>query len=367
LPGPFAAPPIAVMGMHSAVLGLGEAARLQVRALEEAGFAAATIDVTAELGHGPTLNIESTLDVDAAGLIFSQINPPELLTLTAIHGADYFGRGRHIGLWAWETEDIPAYWRDAFPLVDELWAPSTFSAEAFAKAAPSRVSVRTIPYPMQSSAAGKPDRARFGIAPDTVVVLAAADARSSLARKNPMGALEAFARGGAGAVLVLKLVGETAAPDLVAALRRRAAAIPNVRIIDDQLDRQGMADLVVSSDIVMSLHRAEGYGLIMAEAMQMGKAVIGTAYSANLDFMNENNSALVSYTRTPIVDPQRIYKTGYWAEPDIEHAAALLAELIASAERRATLGQAAAVSLDRTAWARDWNARVEDAIGFSNA
>lgn len=362
--GPAASEPVAVMGLHSAVLGVGEAARLWAQALSDAGILTTNVDVTTQLGHAAVIPVPNTREAGGAATLLSQINPPELLLLTALQGLGSFGAGRHIGLWTWETERIPRAWVSAFNLVDEVWAPSTFVADAIRRAAPSRVNVSVAPYPTHVARMGRSNRARFGLPGEGVVVLAAADARSSFARKNPLGALQAFTRGGAGATLVLKLVGTEAAPREMKMLREHAAAAPNIFILDQTFDKQDMADLVASADIVMSLHRAEGYGLMLAEAMQMGKSVIATRYSGNLDFMDETNAALVDFKRVRIADPQGIYTDGHWADPAIDHASELLKRLIACPDYRDRLGSAAMHSTRGRA--EQWRAHTRALLAFKD-
>lgn len=344
---PTAAPasgPIIVAGFHGAVLGLGEGARGVVAALASKGVAVRAWDVSERLGHPRQLDHGDIVDPAAGpGVVIAHMNPPELLQLIATDSTPFEGK-RVIGYWAWELPAIPDLWKPAFRYVDEIWAPSRFTADAIRRAAPRRRTVHVAPHPVVMSQA-LPDRARFGLASDRVIVLCAFDLRSTLARKNPVAALEAFrlaaGRARQGATLVFKTVGGAQAPAALATLRAAIGETPDVVVIDKALSATDRDRLLASCDILLSLHRSEGFGLLLAEAMAAGKAVVATGWSGNLDFMDDRTSALVPYTLTAVDDPQGIYRGGLWAEADVEAAATALVELIDDADRRQVLGQRA--------------------------
>jgi glycosyltransferase involved in cell wall biosynthesis len=333
--------PITVAGFHGAVLGLGEAARGVVSALARVDVAAGAWDISERLGHPRKLDQGDTrAPPPGPGVIIAHMNPPELLRLVVSDTAAFEGK-RVIGYWAWELRSIPALWRPAFRHVDEIWTPSTFTADAIRRAAPRRLTVRVAPHPIDEPEAVS-SRARFALEDDTVIVLCAFDLRSTLARKNPFAALEAFRRAAErtrlGATLVFKTVGGAQAPQAAASLMAAMEATPNVILIDEVLSPADRDRLLASCDIFLSLHRSEGFGLLLAEAMAAGKAVVATGWSGNLDFMDEQSAVLVPYQLKPVDDPQGIYGRGLWAEPDIDAAAQALAALIDDPERRAALG-----------------------------
>ena len=181
--------------------------------------------------------------------------------------------------------------------------------------------------------------------PFTVLVIA--DSRSSLSRKNPKGALQAFrmAFGEAPAAhLILKLAGH---PDAWQALKQSAGELlagNNIEIVAGFLDKAAMAALYLRCDVLLSLHRAEGFGLTMLEAMANGIPVVATGWSGNIDFMSPADSHLVPYRLITVVDAAEIYGNSSWAEPDLEQAALSLhrlayepdhyAHMAASAHRR---------------------------------
>lgn len=348
-----AAEPIIVAGFHGAVLGLGEAARGVVSALTSKGAAVQAWDVSERLGHPRRLDRGDTVAPAAGpGLIIAHMNPPELIQLIATDPTPFEGK-RVIGYWAWELPTVPDLWKPAFRYVDEIWVPSRFTAAAIRRAAPRGLTVKVAPHPVPVSQAA-PDRARFDLDPDRVVVLCAFDLRSTLARKNPLAALEAFRRAAGrarrGATLVFKTVGGDEAPTALAALRAAIGATPDVVVIDEALSPDDRDRLLASCDIFLSLHRSEGFGLLLAEAMAAGKAVVATGWSGNLDFMDDRTAVLVPYALVPVDDPQGIYRGGLWAQADVETAAQALAELIDDADRREAMGRRAQAAVrDRLA------------------
>ncbi len=122
------------------------------------------------------------------------------------------------------------------------------------------------------------------------------------------------------------------------------AGAGNIRLIEGMLPEADMAGLMAAADIVISLHRSEGFGLVPAQAMALGKPVIATGWSGNLDFMNKHNSALVSYSLIPVHDPEGAFQADnqMWADANVEEAAAWLRRLANDADLRARLGAAAA-------------------------
>lgn len=185
--------PVTIIGFHGAVHGLGEGARMLARGFDDAGLPTRAVDLSAQVGFPVELRAAFPPPADGeTGVVISHINPPELLRWTRdTEGRPLEGR-RHIGYWAWELEDAPQDWIPAFDLVDEVWTPSVFAANAIRKIAPPRVKVTPVPYPLYLNPRPPADRARFGLPNDRVVVLMAFDLRSTAQRKNPPGALRAF-------------------------------------------------------------------------------------------------------------------------------------------------------------------------------
>ncbi|NWF82399.1 MAG: glycosyltransferase [Bryobacteraceae bacterium] len=162
-----------------------------------------------------------------------------------------------------------------------------------------------------------------------------------MARKNPLAAVAAFRKAfapGDDASLVLKVSHAEAAPAAIAELRA-ACSGARITLIDRVMDRGELASLIHHADVILSLHRSEGFGLTLAEAMSVGKTVICTGYSGNMDFTLPGSALLVDYSLVPVGEGNEPYDAAaVWAEPDVEHAAALLRQAWMEPAMRARIG-----------------------------
>ena len=278
--------------------------------------------------------------------IISVVNAPYLpVGLARLHPRTMLRGRRIIGVWVWELPQIPKDWAIGARFVHEIWAPSRFTAEAFERIAPGRV--RFVPYPLLTALPFTPEgtRASFNLPEDAFIALTIFNLSSSCARKNPLGAIAAFkAAFGASrdALLIVKLTGHERYQDDYKTILNAIGGAPNIRIITEAFTEPALHGLMASSNVVLSLHRAEGFGLIPATAALLGIPVIATAYSGNLDFMSPESSGLVQYRLVPVSGPDTIYKIpgAMWAEPDIEDAATWLRRLFDAPALRASLGAA---------------------------
>lgn len=268
---------------------------------------------------------------------YSQLNLKELQSLTH----DTYS----IAYWVWEQPAIPSRFHHAFYNVDEIWTASRFAQQAFAQVRP--IPVHVIPYPVHIQQTKQLTASELGIPENRKTFFFSFSISSTLERKNPFGVIEAFRRAFPkdsqnAPILIIKAHHGDVFPKEAEQLRRELANIPHV-LIEHSLERQDMINLMGSIDYYISLHRAEGFGLGMAEAMLLGKPVIATNFSSNTDFMNINNSFPVCYTLTPTPDDIHVYEAGQlWAEPDIDHAAEMMQLVVSKpelAQDRARLGQ----------------------------
>ena len=188
------------------------------------------------------------------------------------------------------------------------------------------------------------DRAAFGLPIDAVITLMSISLASSFERKNPLGAIAAH-RAAFGdrmdRVLLLRVGDPHHFPNDFAELRA-AAARPNIRIDTRTLPAADHYALMAACDIVLSLHRSEGFGLVPAEAMLLGLPVIATDWSGNVDFMDAGCAAMVPARLIPAHDPRGVFMApgAVWAEPDVAAAAAHLVRLADDPAVRRALGQA---------------------------
>lgn len=318
-------------------LGLGQAARLYIQALHEAGVPVRTTTVDVNLpdvvgpdGRRAQVKTTDFADLHVEGeLPFNLVcvNAPELPALRASLVPEFFEDRYTIGVWAWEVDVIPPSWDRAFGLVDEIWVYSRYVQEIISNASP--VPVVRIPLPIVAPPPGA-DIAGLHI-PEGFAFLFLFDFFSTLQRKNPLGLVEAFTRAfvpGEGPHLILKSHNGDFKPERLARLREAAGDRPDIHIVDRFLTSPEMAALMRRADCYVSLHRAEGFGLTLGETMALGKPVIATGFSANLDFMTAENSYLVRHSETLVGEEGENYPAhGTWADPDLDHAAQLMREV----------------------------------------
>lgn len=300
-------------------------------------------------------------------LLVTHLNPPELVDALDRAGDLLGAGGKHVGIWLYELAEAPASWRGAFKYVDEVWAPSAFNADALRAVAPSGARVRVVRFPLFALPRAAPDRARFGLPPGVCVAFTAADLKSSATRKNPIGALQAWLRAfpepASDALWLCKISNADSHAPTQDALTAAAAERPDIRIVQDRYTPDEMLSLMASIDIVLSLHRAEGFGLTLAEGAWLEKACISTNWSAPTEFLDPDGAALIPYKLVPVDDPQGLYPRGAsWADPDLDAAAEAIRTLVGSPRLRARIGVQARRHIerifDRERWVEDLRAAV---------
>ncbi|HEY0181299.1 MAG TPA: glycosyltransferase [Rhodopila sp.] len=309
--------------------GIASGARLQWDALRRLGVDADLLDAAAAL-RDPRLRIPHR---PGSAYIFHSAGPQTACLIRSVmpHAALAY----RIAYWAWELPDPPGDWSRCDRNVSEVWTPSAYARASLCKIV--RKPIHVVPH----AVAALPIRRRRERSPFTV--LAMADGRSSFSRKNPAGALEAFRMAfGASrsARLVLKLTGnDRQISQLQASLGAITGA--NIEVVRDFLSPADLAALYDDTDVLLSLHRAEGFGLPMLEAMARGIPVIATGWSGNLEFMDPSNSRLVPYDLIPVDDAYAVYRQGVWADPDLLSAARALRDLAADPDEYVRLAAAA--------------------------
>ena len=264
-------------------------------------------------------------------------------------GPDFRARRYTIGLWWWEVTTWPEQWIGAFDHVDEVWVATDHIHAALAPVA--TVPVTKITLPVRVPTPRPRSRADLGLA-DGFLFFFMFDYASVVERKNPFDTIEAFTRAfapGEGAKLAIKCINADSDRAAHERLQLAAARHPDIQIIEGYVSAADKNSMIASADCYVSLHRSEGYGLTLAESLLLGKPVIATRYSGNLDFMSPGGSWLVDVEMVPVGPGNDPYPAdGEWAQPDVAQASLFMREIFddpTAARERAARG---AESIRRT-------------------
>ncbi len=337
-----------ITGHLSDTTGLGEAARSTVKAIETIGtpfllinlphYAKVLDTAYTDFSNDNSYSI-NIIHTSPDRLAWNMMNRSKNLQINRIK---YFWSKYNIGIWTWETPFIPKDWKLSFLLFDEIWAPSHYAAKAISRH--SSIPVNVIPYCI-SLLGNSISRSELKLPEDKFLFLFIFDENSNYTRKNPQAVIQAFnkAFGKQDNNVMLLLKSKNLQPFRKDELQQFASNSPSIVFLDQDLSREKINGLINNRDCYVSLHRSEGFGLTMAEAMYYKKPVIATAYSANLDFMNSGNSFLVDYKLVALAQETGSYKKGdVWADPDINHAAQLMRNVVENPEKANNSGLRAA-------------------------
>lgn len=321
-------PGVELAGYLGAAVGVGEAARRYVGALRSVGVPVLERDVP--LPGRDRVQVEPPpgprLTADAVSFNLLCLNPEQMVPYLEGLGAPARSGRTTIGIWSWEVDVLPPGWREASAGLAEVWTYSRFAAALIG--AGLDIPVLGFPPPLACSGDGsKPAPVTLEL-PAGFRVLIMFDYLSTLERKNPLGGIEAYRRAfrsDDGAVLVVKSVNGRHRPERQQEVMAAVEGRPDVVVIDRTLSGGERDALLANCDCYLALHRSEGHGLPLAEAMSLGKPVVATAYGGNIEFMDAANSYLVACAPAPVGADVEHYPAGAtWAEPDIGHAARLL-------------------------------------------
>lgn len=344
-------------GYLTAELGLGEMGRIVHEAITRAGIDVVSVVEERSLSNRTGVRHDGTLGSPRFPLSLLAVNADQTPVIMANHPEVAHER-YVIGLWAWELEDFPEWQHSAFDLVDEVWTVSDFCREAIASA--STVPVKTIPVPVRDPGEPAPRERRDGV---PVRFLFAFDFNSVGERKNPWGLLEAFQRAFPerdDVRLVIKAINGDKNPHNAERLRVLAAEDERVELVERYLSVAELDELYTASDCYVSLHRSEGFGLTVAEAMARALPVISTDYSSTTEFFDASTGWPVPYRMTTVGPGNFPYQSdAIWADPDLDAAAAAMREVADDPAEAARRGQAARAYVLRTRTmqaASDWMA-----------
>jgi glycosyltransferase involved in cell wall biosynthesis len=323
---------MSIAGYVRAEMGIGESSRLAAQACQAVGLPFSMHDFN--VGNNSRVADQRWEHKIAAENKYwvnvFHINADQLVYAYEHLGAKFFAGHYNIGYWAWELTDFPDAWVPAFEMVDEVWAPATFVVEAISRK--TSVPVLRMPHGVRVMPDPAVRRSDLGLPESKFLFLAMYDTHSFQGRKNPQAAIRAFCRAfpdPKDIALVVKINNPRSFPDQIESLKELVRGHPGVVVLDQILSRQDVSNLESLCDCYLSLHRSEGFGLGLAEAMSLGKPVIGTNWSGNLDFMNPDNSCCVRWKPVAVGNAYESCARGMvWADPDVEHAAWFMARVV---------------------------------------
>jgi len=335
------------IGYYAGELGLGQALRSAILAAKAVHIPFGVRELTVQiLSRQEEVSIKPYLEPYASHwLNCICMNPDMLYRLPAWLKYEEWTKRYNVGYWFWELSTFPKSWRYAHHLVDEVWVNTDFVANAIASLGKP---VYKIPFAIEFAVSQSEwTRQDFALPEDKFIFLFSFDFHSFIARKNPQAVIAAFKaafpKGTEPANLILKTSNGTRYPEQRSVLEECIGGDSRIVLLDAQFTNERMRGLLSLADCYVSLHRSEGLGLGLAESMYLGKPVIGTAYSGNLEFMNPSNSALVSYELIPVREGEYPFAhQQVWADPNIEEAANYMQRMLSDPGYSSALGKAAA-------------------------
>lgn len=370
-------PEITLVGHPFAPIGMGEHVRSAFRAWRAVYVPARVHDIyrlnTPDADVAAELEGQMAKRLSADVQIF-HINGDEVAQAVGHLAPRTTQRGLRIIYPAWELSRYPEPWARELEKFDEIWAPSKFIADSISQA--TKTPVVHMPLACEVILSSFMSRRAFGIPEASYTFLFFFDFSSYAERKNALGVVAAFerflaARPHAAATLIIKLNGADARPAEFEAFKARLAGVRNnVRIINKVMSDNEIKNLVRCCDCFVSLHRSEGFGRGLSESMRLGKPVIATGYSGNMDFMAPDTSLLVDYQLIPVAeDTYPHWENQVWADPDIDHASRHMIRVYDDPEFGRQLGTRARHAIGRDfsyrACGLRYRLRVEELLGSS--
>jgi glycosyltransferase involved in cell wall biosynthesis len=315
-----------VIAAFGSASGIGHGSRLAARALGVAGLPYGVLEyrsLTAEI-ISESVPEDKRIDAPLYNINLIHLNPHELPLAYLRLPRSVWDRRYNIAYWPWELEEFPEEWTPAINLVDEIWTPSAFAGIGLRKRThkPHRVMFHPVLADMPDDP--KYDRAAFGLPEDQFLFLCMYASGSLRERKNPGGFIRAYKRAfpveARDCGVVFKITSATR--EELALIKREMADYENVCVLTEAMEKAKANALIRCADAYVSLHRAEGFGLVMAEAMYLGTPVVATNWSGNAEFMNADVACMVDCRLTEIERDIEMFKKGNrWAEPDEAQAA----------------------------------------------
>jgi glycosyltransferase involved in cell wall biosynthesis len=340
---------VVLVGHPFIPIGMGEHLRCSFRSFQSIGMNVGIKDIFGS--HDPDSDLNDELKANlvedfGSDLNIFHINGDEVQSALKHLGTDLPGNAHNVIYPMWELSKYPEDWAIQLNRFDEIWAPSKFTYGSIEPAV--ERPVFHLPVTGQLQLKSFLGRRYFKIPESSFTFLFFFDLTSYIERKNPFAVLDAFEklcrlRPDEDICLVIKLKGGEMKHQHNEALQDYLSRLKGKLIVIDRLltDNE-MKNLLRCSDCFVSLHRSEGYGLGLINAMFLAKPVIATAYSANMDFMNESNSCLVRYDLCPVPDGAYPFNEGQvWANGDVDHAVEHMLRLVSDHDFARRIGDEA--------------------------
>ena len=305
-----------LIGYATSPMGLGEDLRSFAAILEHLEIPFSVIDMPTDVQGQVAVKWGHLTQKDYNTSVFF-MSPMECQNLAHVHPQLFRQPQKKIGYFLWELPDFPSHHISGLTLVDHIWCPTRFVQQAFF--AKSRQLTLTLPLPVvQHPPAGRNFRKEFKVTKQAFVCLYIFDLHSTLNRKNPQAVLRVFlefSQKNPSAYLFIKV---SRWQNMGAQALSWLPKHPRIKLIKDTLNPGELTDLYQSANCYLSLHRSEGFGRTLVEALQNGLHVVSTDFSGPKDVLTPKNALLVDWTRAEVGlnEYPHLSEPSWWAEPD---------------------------------------------------
>jgi glycosyltransferase involved in cell wall biosynthesis len=357
-----------IIGYLTAELGLGEAARATIRAAKAAGISISAINFTDGCNSRMYESIDDDIDKSPKHFVnLVHVNADQTLALLQGIGQHFFSDRYNIGYWMWETTEFPSEFLKSLEYYDEIWTASEFCREVLARK--SLKPVLKIPHSMNTNLSKPDSHLKLDLPEGCFLFFNMVDFFSFPERKNPLGAIEAFIKAfgtkSQDVRLIVKITNSSHRPEVNRVIKSMIETTKSVTLIEGYMDRSSLNSLMSNVHCYVSLHRSEGFGLPIAEAMSFGKPVIATGWSGNMEFMDNSNSFPVKYELAEIPLQDGPYKNaGCWAEPNCDHAAELMTYVVENPDVAQEVGSLAKKKMLEEYSPEAIGSRMRDRLGW---
>lgn len=353
-------------GVLRGEFGMGKSGHSIVNALVQAEIPYVINKITDPYKHTDTDNKLYISSDDPYQVNVIHVSGYDSHKFFATAGSTYFDNKYNIAYWMLETDSVPEEWHASYKYYDEIWVPTRYTLDVISSVSPVPVVKIPISVNIDEELISR-DRSAFSLRDEDYIFLFNFDFNSSFNRKNSLGLIKAFKKAFKekdNVSLLIKYINHESDPDNYEKITSAVKGFDNIHLIEGHLEKEKLYSLVACVDCYVSLHRSEGFGLTIAEAMYLGKPVIATGYSGNMDFMNVNNSYPVKYQMTEIGEKEYPpFRRGfYWADPDLDHAAGLMRYVYENPGEAGEIGEKAAEYIKKNFSPKAVGKRIRDRL-----